>query len=498
MTRTAASGRLSGVRSPGAAAKLAAALLAGGLAVPDGGTVPPELLERWAHLPLQFPFIDALAKVKTRIHLGLYDDETSQACRWHLPRAHFLEAWRDALAYDGTLGIIQPLIAPLYDGRTAVELLALLTQDRLSAGHDIVRRTFGNAYDYGVNRERLWSHALEDGLVADSRWPQSAPALSGQRVYEWLAALAPQPGAAAPDRWEIVFRPDYKLYDGRFANNAWLQELPDPITKLTWDNAALMSPADAERLGIQTNGDLVRVELEGRSVEMPVYIVPGHAAGSLTLPLGYGRGPAAGKVADGAGFDAYKLRTTAALQAAPDARVTATGKHYALATTQDHQAIDSQVGREETQKRIGVLVREATLREYRDHPRFAEHVVHLPPLESLWQEKQYTGHKWGMAIDLSACIGCGACIVACQAENNVPVVGKDEVARGREMHWIRVDRYFKTAARRHEGTEARSHDATQPRSDEAPSPESRVPSPADIQVVHQPVTCVHCENAPCE
>ncbi len=435
--------------------------------------------------PADLEFAAALAKVKTSIHLSLFDDETSQACTWHLPRAHFLEAWGDARAYDGTVSFVQPLIEPLYGGRTPIEILALLDDDPLRSGHDITRRTFGVAQDGGEERETAWRRALHDGVVPGSQWPeQTAPDVNA----DWLAPLAilmPQhaatrlaPDGGAEDAFEVAFAPSYSLYDGRFANNAWLQELADPITKLTWDNAALISPSDAEKLGIKKYGDMLKIELAGRSLELPAYIVPGHVVGSITLPLGFGRGSAAGQVADGAGFDTYKLRTTGGMHFTGDAKVTATGRHYELATTQDHHAIDSQVGREETQKRIGVLIREASLSEYKHHPRFAEHVVHLPALKSLWQEKEYTGHKWGMAIDLSACIGCSACVAACQAENNVPVVGKGEVLKGREMHWIRVDRYFKT--------EARSEDELASR------------SPADIQVVHQPVTCVHCENAPCE
>ncbi len=418
--------------------------------------------------PADLDFVAALAAVATSVHLSMYNDETSQRCAWHVPRAHYLESWGDARAYDGTLSLVQPLIEPLYAGLTPLELLAVVTGDALTSGYDIVRRTWGESFDFGADRHTLWEQALHDGVVADTAWPWQTPELQ-----PWPAFVDEQPA----EGWEVVFTPDYSVYDGRFANNAWLQELPDPLTKLTWDNAALLAPADARRLGIEKSGDMVRVEVPGgRALELPVCILPGHAENSITLPLGYGRRRGAGVVAEGVGFNAFVLRPGPASTGGSanivcgGVRVAATGKHYALATTQDHHAIRSAVGDAEEQQRIGVLVRETTVEHYRQHPDFAQHTVHLPKLDSLWKEKEYKDHKWGMAIDLNACIGCSACTLACQAENNIPVVGKEEVARGREMHWIRVDRYFRS------------------------DPDSAAP-PA---VVHQPVTCVHCENAPCE
>ena len=412
-----------------------------------------------------------------------------------MPQSHYLESWGDALAYDGTLSIVQPLIEPLYGGKTATELLAAMTVDPIQDAHGLVRRTFERLFGHGVNREELWRKSLHDGVVVDSAWSTQQPQLTrddSSRLAPWAAAALSVIPAAATAKWELVFAPDYGLYDGRFANNAWLQEWPDPITKLTWDNAALISPADAEKLGIKTYGDMLKIELDDRSLEIPAYILPGHADGSITLPVGYGRGSFAGKVADGAGFDVGRLRTSQTPYVATGAKVTATGRHYELATTQDHHAIDSRVGREETQRRVGTLIREASLAEYQREPDFARHAVHLPVLQSLWKEKEYTGHKWGMAIDLTACIGCGACVTACQAENNIPVVGKDEVARGREMQWIRVDRYFRegTKGLRDSGIKGA---ASQPLN---PSiPQSLNPS---VDIVHQPVPCMHCENAPCE
>jgi Fe-S-cluster-containing dehydrogenase component/anaerobic selenocysteine-containing dehydrogenase len=410
--------------------------------------------------PADVRFASALQRVPTTIHLSLYDDETSQGCVWHVPRAHYLEAWGDARAWDGTMSIAQPLIDPLYGGRSPIELLALLSGDRLTSGYDIVRRTLGS--DGPVR----WEHALHDGVVADTAWSESPASVAAGRDAGW----GTQTDTHETDDIELVFAPDYRIYDGRFANNAWLQELPDPITKLTWDNAALVSPADAAQLGVKGYGDEVRIETAAGVLEIPAYIVPGHADRAITLRLGAGRGAAAGKVADGAGRDAYRLRTTSAWHVVTGVKVTATGRHLALATTQDHHAIDSQIGREATRRRIGALVREMTPGQPGGS---AGAGPSLASAESLWKQKEYRGHKWGMAIDLSTCIGCGACVIACQAENNIPVVGKAEVARGREMHWMRVDRYFRKA------TEGRSGETTH-------------------RIVHQPVTCVHCENAPCE
>lgn len=447
--------------------------------------------------PVDLGFAHLLPTIACSIHLSLYDNETSQVCTWHLPRAHYLEAWGDGLAWDGTLSVAQPLIEPLYGGRSPIELLALLCGDPLTAGHDLVRRTFGNAFDFGGNRQELWERSLHDGVVPDTAWPAVTPTSSaGPPTAPSGSSAGPPSPAVSGAGFEIVFAPDYSAYDGRFANNGWLQEWPDPITKLTWDNAALISPTDAARLGVRRNGDMLRVAGDTGTLEIPAFVLPGHAEGAITLPLGHGRGPAAGAVASGAGFNSSVLRTSKSPWIVTGVKVAALDKHFDVATTQDHHAIRSAVGDEEVQRRAGVLVREATLEHYRAHPDFAQHVVHLPQLKSLWQEKEYTGHRWGMAIDLSACIGCGACVIACQAENNIPVVGKDEVLMGREMHWIRVDRYFRAPLTDplpvREGAGGGS---------ESPGRHPLPPLPLGgegVDVVHQPVTCVHCENAPCE
>ncbi len=441
------------------------------------------------HLPAELDLPGLIARTKTSLYFGTHADETAALCSGRAPLAHYLESWGDARAYDGTVTLVQPLIEPLFGGRTVSEVVARLLGDDVTSAYDLVRRTFRAAAGAGPEWEAAWRQSLHDGLVAGSAWPREprriVPPADTRRADELRALLAQRP--AREGTFELVFVPDYKLYDGRFANNGWLQELPDPITKLTWDNAALVSPADAAKLGIRTYGDVLRIELAGRSVQIPAYILPGQAEGSVTLPLGYGRGALGGVVAADAGTDVRPLRTAAAPHVALGARISGTGQHRVLATTQDHHAIASAIGDAETQRRAAHLIREGTLAEYRARPDFAAHAVHLPPAAPLWTEKEWRGHRWGMAIDLTACIGCSACVVACQAENNIPVVGKDEVARGREMHWIRIDRYFKNtrAAAAHHAT---GHDGAG-----APAPLEPV-----IRVAFQPMTCHHCETAPCE
>jgi molybdopterin-containing oxidoreductase family iron-sulfur binding subunit len=441
--------------------------------------------------PADLRFADAFQKVAARIHLSLYDNETSRRCTWRLPQSHWLESWGDARAWGGTYSLVQPLIAPLYDTRTAIELLALLAGQENADARELVRETFKPLA--GERWEAKWDAALESGVLPDSVWPGATPKLSRQtlpadpvgnalRGVPRIAAnaetaLPGTPRRAFPtgDALEVVFCPDASVYDGRFANNGWLQEMPDPMTKLTWDNAALVSPATAAALGVE-HGTLVKLNCNGRDVEIPTYVMPGQAPGSVAVALGYGR-IAAGKVggdADGGspvvGVNVYPLRTSQTMGFAADTTLTPTGAKCPLATTQEHSAIDA-AGMRARGQRVGELVREFTLDEYRakskQDPHFARHVKHVPPLESLWEEFKYEGRRWGMTIDLSKCTGCGACVVACQAENNVPVVGKERVLRGREMHWLRVDRYYRG-------------DAENPRA------------------VHQVVLCQHCENAPCE
>jgi len=413
-------------------------------------------------MPADLQFAESLAKVPHSFRLGLYHDETSHLCTWHVPQAHYLESWGDARAWDGTLSVVQPLIAPLYDGISALELLALVTGDPLSDGYSLVRRTLQSQVGaQAVDFEALWRKVLNDGVLEGSSVKLEQPA--GQ--YQWLgAALAGLQSAQQEEGYELALTPDASVYDGRYGNNGWLQELPDPLTKLTWDNALLISTADAKREGLK-HGEMVELTAGGQTLRAPVYIMPGQAAGALSIALGYGR-PGAGIVGTGVGVDAYPLRTLANAAYLRGVKLAATGRRYKLAEVQDHWVID-RVGFQERGKRVGELARAANLGFYAQHPNFAQQMSFVPPLKSLWTEHDYEGHRWGMVIDLNACTGCGACMAACVAENNVPVVGKKRVAQGREMHWLRVDRYF-------EG------------------------DPASPKVVHQPLTCHHCENAPCE
>jgi molybdopterin-containing oxidoreductase family iron-sulfur binding subunit len=401
--------------------------------------------------PADLEFAARLMQVPLRVHLGAYADETARISHWHVPEAHYLESWGDVRAYDGTATLVQPLIAPLYGGKTASEFLAALVESPERNAYDVLRATWrglhGARHD-GSDFETFWKQSLHDGVVAGSALPPARVALSA----DWDVASAPVAEEAGV---EVVLRPDPYIDDGRFANNGWLQELPRPITKLVWDNAALVAPATAERLEL-ANGDVVELGRQGRMVRTPVWIVPGHAAESLTLTFGFGR-TGAGRVATGAGVDVLPLRTSTEPAVVRGVAVRKTGDRVALATTQDHHSMEGRP-----------IVRTATLDEYRRRPDFAQHEEHVPSRdETLYPNREYTGYAWGMTIDLGACIGCNACEAACVAENNIAVVGKDQVLRGREMHWIRVDRYWT----------------------------GDLDNPA---TVHQPVPCMQCENAPCE
>jgi molybdopterin-containing oxidoreductase family iron-sulfur binding subunit len=415
--------------------------------------------------PADLRFAENLLKVKTRIHLSLYEDETAELCHWHIPETHFLEAWSDARAYDGTISIIQPLISPLYDGRSAHEILAVLAGQAGMSGHDIVR-AYWQTQKPGANFEQFWQTSLNNGVIVDSALPPKT-----LKLNQTTALLAPRTVVLSSSNVhagavEIVLRPDPSIGDGGFANNAWLQELPKPLTKLTWDNAALVSPASARKLGV-VNGDVVKLSAHGHSVEAPIWITPGHADDSLTLHLGFGR-RRAGQVGTGVGFNAYLLSTTENPWIGT-AEVQKTGKNYQLATTQHHHIMGKE-GEEREEESVAALqrklVRGGTLEEFRKDPTLGcdEDEQGGP---SLYPGYSYTGNAWGMSIDLSSCIGCNACVVACQAENNIPVVGKEQVALGREMQWIRIDTYFEGGL-------------------------------ANPGIYQQAVPCMHCENAPCE
>jgi len=404
---------------------------------------------------LDFERLLASDKTKLRIHLGLYADETARLCHWHIPEAHCLESWSDLRAFDGTATIQQPLIAPLYNGRSAHELLALLLGEPDRSGLEIVRDYWKRQALPG-DFDLVWRTALEAGVIAGT-------ALQAKQVAPRLEHVAdPGPGDSSPEGLEIVFRPDPTVWDGRFANNGWLQELPKPLSKLSWDNAALVSPALARRLDVE-NEDIVELRYRGRSLRIPVWIMPGQADESITVSLGHGR-TRAGQVGTGVGVAVYGLRTSDELWFGSGLDVVKTGERRRLAAMHHHFNMQ---GRD--------LIRVGTLEEHRSNPGFARAGHEAGRSLSLIDEpsprahhEQGDGNAWGMAINLNTCIGCGACVVACQSENNIPVVGRDQVLASREMHWIRVDRYF-------EGEET-----------------------SNPRVDFQPVPCMHCEKAPCE
>ena len=404
------------------------------------------------------------------MHLSLDDNETSQACTWHLPAAHALESWGDGRAWDGTYTLQQPLILPLFEGKSPLELLSFIGGKSLGDTRVLVRETYAQLFTKANAKD--WEVALHDGVQVGSGYAIVAtPATS----MPTLTKSSESRSSDLSEIFELQFIADAKVHDGRFANNAWLQELPEPLTKLTWDNAALMSKADADRLHLST-GDVITLKQMGDpsiDLEIAVYVMPGQAVGCITLPLGYGR-TQAGRIGNGIGVDTYRLRSSQHSYTMVGCRVVKTGKTYQLATTQVHDLVDP-IAKFAYRKRFGekgqpgLLVHETLLSEFNLDPHSVHgeaHSVHSAPLFNP-PDALDSPHRWAMAIDLNACIGCSGCMIACQAENNVPVVGKANVANNREMHWLRIDRYFKG-------------DTTAP------------------DVVHVPMACAHCETAPCE
>jgi molybdopterin-containing oxidoreductase family iron-sulfur binding subunit len=381
-----------------------------------------------------------MRRVRQTIYLSREDDETSRRSGWCVPAAHFLEYFSDALASDGTVSMIQPLIAPLYGGVSAHEILARLADEKVS-DYEIVRGHWKKEWGE-TGFESRWRRALHDGVVAGS----------SRKKVALPQVKFPEPELTSPQGLEAVFRPDPSIWDGSFANNVWLQELPKPMTKLTWDNAALIAPELAARHGL-SNGAVIRIEGRGRSIEAPVWIVPGQAQESVVLPLGYGR---TGRIARGHGFKAGKLRVSQTPFILTGVRIAKTGKKTRLSSTQEHRRMEGRA-----------LALSAGRDEFIADPHWVHRRAHSPESASLYPPFVAGKHRWAMAIDLNACIGCSSCVIACQSENNTPNVGKKEVAKGREMHWLRVDDYAE---------------------DEA----------GDVRWLHQPVPCMHCENAPCE
>ena len=425
----------------------------------------------------------ALAQVATSIHLSEYANETSHAATWHVPRAHFLEAWGDTRTWDGVITLAQPLIMPMYGGISTAEMLALVLGDART-GDRLIRATYET---YGVQFD--WKKAVHDGFIPNTAL--GAPATLTLQAVPPVNLTQTQLGThrLKNGELEVTFAPSTQTYDGRFANNGWLQELPDFLTKVTWDNHALVSPATAKELGLE-NDHLIKLEVNGATLHVPCYVMPGQARFSIGVILGGGR-TRAGKVGGlpnkKVGTDTYQLRTTAGLDIASGAKVTGTGTEYWLANVQEHwdirKGLDKTIGAREMGKRVPELVKHTDLASYPTY-KAKQTLDYFPEMSrglSLAEEHAYPGvaqppqsqavdrpqHAWAMATDMNACTGCNACVIACQAENNIPVVGKEQVFKNREMHWIRIDRYFLGPV-------------------------------DDPEVSHQPLTCQQCENAPCE
>ena len=423
--------------------------------------------------PSDLKWSDLQASVPKVVRFGFYEDETSHGCRWQVPAAHYLEYWGDGFSTDGSLVSGQPMILPLFDGWSELDLLARFAGQPKPTGPELIQATFrqlASPSDF----TGAWNKFLHDGFLADSA-KKATLSFNADAAAALITESAKAQAVAGENAFEVVFAIDTKVDDGRYNNNGWMQELPDVVTKMTWDNAAWISPKTAQKLGLSLHGldKLGVVEREyleisfadGRKLKIPAFIAPGHADYSITIPLGYGR-TVIGRVGQGTGFDAYLLRTTAQPYVAVGASVKLAGGTYPLAITQDHHAMEGRA-----------LVREATVEKFEEDHDFAKKMwmdaelpkggntslYSHPPLDNI--------HQWGMVVDLNTCTGCNACVTACQAENNTPIVGKEQVINGREMHWMRMDRYF------------------------ASENETDIEDP---EMVTQPMMCQHCENAPCE
>ncbi|MFP5246447.1 MAG: TAT-variant-translocated molybdopterin oxidoreductase [Thermoanaerobaculia bacterium] len=419
--------------------------------------------------PVDLQFAKALDKVPFRAHHSLYYDETSYRCHWHIPDTHYLETWSDARGHDGTISIIQPLIAPLYNGRSMHEVLGAVLGGLEQTPYQTVRAYWNTK---GAT-DQTWRKWLHDGVIAGTALPPIAVAAS--------PALPPTTNHQPPTGIEIELRHDPTIYDGRFANNGWLQELPKPQTKITWDNVLIVSPKTATKIGYDpeerdalVNEKQTRfadVSYRGVSMRLPIWVVPGYAEDVATIYFGYGR-EKAGKIGNEVGFNTYPFRFSNALHGGPGARITMSNdapRIYKIACTQEHQSIDPKLVGERG------LIRAATFEGYLRNPKFAQDPHHGSDVAghgehstNLYPPYDYSKkHAWAMVIDTSVCIGCNGCVIACQSENNIAIVGKEEVTRERELHWLRIDRYYR----------------------------GDVDNP---EVYHEPVPCMQCEAAPCE
>ncbi|MBT5846115.1 MAG: TAT-variant-translocated molybdopterin oxidoreductase [Verrucomicrobiales bacterium] len=424
------------------------------------------------------------AKGLTKFRLSDFaEDESSEKSGVVAPRAHYLESWSDARTSDGTLVPVQPLIAPLFDGLSELEVLSAFAHGIGSSGKQLAKQAHEIVQDTLKleSGDASWGHFLHSGFLADSAGGKKNE-LPGKSASELLSAEA-----ISETNLEVVFTADHSVGDGTFANNGWCQELPDPITKITWDNVMSISRVTGEELKL-SNGQVVKLTLNGRSVEGPIWIQPGMADNTVCLPLGYGKkhGRIANFKGEGVGFNAYTVRDTDFPNIAIGGKLTATGKTHSLSSTQEHWSME---GRS--------IIREATLAKYKETPNFALEMgikSHARNEGKIYQHpyKERPGlksdvHQWGMSVDLGSCTGCSACVIACQSENNIPIVGKEQVGNGREMHWLRIDRYYT----------GKDHDPSvnATAGDDEQHLETWIDDP---QVINQPMMCQHCESAPCE
>ena len=414
------------------------------------------------------------------VRLGYYEDETSEMGQWNFPATHYLESWGDAKTDGGTAVPVQPLIQPLFSGLTELEFLARIAGESQTRPYEIVRVTFGG-------NEENWKKFLFNGFVGNS-----APDPVGLLKFSIPVPKISDVAAPLVSNLEVVFYRDSKVDDGRYANNGWMQELADPITKMTWDNAVLVSRKTAKELGV-ANGDMVEISLNGRSVKGPIWVQLGMADYSLGLALGYGR-EKAGRVGTGVGFNAYKIFSGKYIETG--ATVKKTGATYVLACTQHHWSMEGRPAVREFN--LADAIEAAEKKENIAEEKF--HGIEPPIVKSLYpnpldEAKKTALHQWGMTVDLNACVGCGTCVVACQSENNIPIVGRDQVLRGREMHWIRVDRYFTSNPKRKHNPSRFSPSADMNQRDDSQQFQEWID---DVQAVNQPMMCSHCESAPCE
>ena len=406
-------------------------------------------------------FTNTMKLAPNVIHYGYSENETSELCNWHLPGIHYLETWGDVRSFDNTLSVVQPMIAPLFNGKSQAEFFNTLLTTEFAPDYDLVKETWKSLL-VSQGFEKQWQQVLHDGYLTGSNSKPIETSINTRSITAGLNGYKPEKIKGI----EMVFAKSSSTYDGRFANNGWLMENPDPVTKVTWDNVASISKKTAAKLGLK-NKELAEFSVNGQKVTLPIWVMPGQAHNSISVTLGFGR-TSKGRISKNVGFNVSRLKNLDSYLSS-DVSISGTGRSYVIACTQDHHGMgDEKLVTDQIQKRLPMIVRESTLDEYRSNPEFVNEVVEQPELSSLWKEKDYSdGYQWGMSIDLNVCTGCNACAIACQSENNIPVVGKDQVEKGREMSWIRLDRYF-------------SGDVENP------------------EMVFQPIACQHCEMAPCE